>query len=185
MAKFKYEKYDLINSYEPFKDISDFVKSHDYVLLLNDNLKPIRSILATEVKNNDLISITSTASGYLFITANETLDYNPNYCLLVSSVSKSGDNITFKGNVGKKIKLKVKGQFLETVTAEDGTYPDNGISGSYWYVKTGKAFPSIKLKYNDTILSIGGGYWKDDKGQLYNISNIYYKDNSGVVKKIK
>ena len=28
-----------------------------------------------------------------------------------------------------------KGDFIETVTAEDGTYPDNGVSGSYWYIK--------------------------------------------------
>lgn len=28
-----------------------------------------------------------------------------------------------------------KGTYIETVQAENGTYPDNGVSGLYWYVK--------------------------------------------------
>lgn len=30
------------------------------------------------------------------------------------------------------------GSFIETVTAEEGTYPDNGVQGEYWYVKKDK-----------------------------------------------
>jgi|GEM_PF-4925202 len=28
-----------------------------------------------------------------------------------------------------------RGSYIDTVVAENGTYPDNGISGGYWYVK--------------------------------------------------
>lgn len=29
-----------------------------------------------------------------------------------------------------------RNQLIDTIIAEDGTYPDNGISGNYWYVRT-------------------------------------------------
>ena len=29
-----------------------------------------------------------------------------------------------------------KGSYIETIVADDGTYPDDGISGSYWFIKT-------------------------------------------------
>lgn len=30
---------------------------------------------------------------------------------------------------------KVRGSYIDTIQAEDGTYPNNGMKGSYWYVK--------------------------------------------------
>lgn len=37
--------------------------------------------------------------------------------------------------------VNTRGSFIETITAEDGTYPADGISGGYWYVK-GSAVPA-------------------------------------------
>ena len=31
--------------------------------------------------------------------------------------------------------IDVKGDYIETLIAEDGTYPNDGVSGSYWYTK--------------------------------------------------
>jgi len=36
----------------------------------------------------------------------------------------------------KSVKKSSKGSFVETIIAEDGLYPNNGVSGSYWYIKT-------------------------------------------------
>lgn len=45
-----------------------------------------------------------------------------------------------------------QGSFIDTLIAEDGTYPNNGRAGSYWYVKGAKA----------TNMSVNiGGVWKD------------------------
>jgi hypothetical protein len=39
----------------------------------------------------------------------------------------------------------VRGSFIETIIAEDGMYPNNGINGSYWYVKRSLAYFSKKI----------------------------------------
>jgi len=75
-----------------------------------------------------------------------------------------------------------KGAFIETVVAEDGTYPDNGVSGSYWYVKVGLAFPSFNIKIDGTLReTIGGGV--KINGVIRNIDTISLKVN-GVIKQI-
>lgn len=37
---------------------------------------------------------------------------------------------------------ETRGSFVSTITAEDGAYPTNGISGSYWYVRGAIVTPS-------------------------------------------
>ena len=44
-----------------------------------------------------------------------------------------------------------KGSYVSTIVAEDGTYPDDGISGSYWYVKTAKPIVTLSLIGNKSF----------------------------------
>lgn len=37
---------------------------------------------------------------------------------------------------------RVRGSYVGAVVAEDGTYPNNGISGSYWYIRGAMAKPN-------------------------------------------
>lgn len=55
---------------------------------------------------------------------------------------------------------------IDTIIAEEGSYPDNSFSGDYWYVKLKKAFPTIR--------------YKDSQGAVHNTDSAYYKDSQGV-----
>ena len=44
-----------------------------------------------------------------------------------------------------------KGAYIETVIADDGTYPANGMSGGYWYVKGALAFPSLGFCIDEAL----------------------------------
>lgn len=75
---------------------------------------------------------------------------------------------------------------IETIVAEEGTYPDNGIQDGFWYVRGDRIFPKLKFKAADgQILSIGGAVYKDSSGVIRNISKVFYKDANGIVKAIK
>lgn len=63
-----------------------------------------------------------------------------------------------------------KTTLIETIKAEEGEYPDDGISGDYWYVKVKRAFPTM--------------YFKDHQGILRTVTGAFYKDMNGVVKEI-
>lgn len=53
----------------------------------------------------------------------------------------NGDNFYYPGKYWfvyyGLVTNKSRGSYVDTIQAEDGTYPDNGASGSYWYVKGG------------------------------------------------
>jgi len=65
-----------------------------------------------------------------------------------------------------------RGSFIEEVTAEAGTYPDDGMYGSYWYVKVGVAFPSLQVKVNGANIVEG---WVKIDGSLKKIADIWVK----------
>lgn len=72
-------------------------------------------------------------------------------------------NIDFKKvNIVTK---KVKGSLVKTITAEEGTYPDNGIKGDYWYIKIKKAIPTIKIDGR----TVGAVKYKDKNGNIRNL----------------
>ncbi len=71
-------------------------------------------------------------------------------------------------------KFPYKGAYKDTVIAEDETYPDNGIQGDYWYVKTGKAFPELTIKIDNQLKTSEAGWVKID-GQLKEIEKIWTK----------
>ena len=76
---------------------------------------------------------------------------------------------------------KVKGSLVKTIIAEEGTYPDNGIKGEYWYVKLKKAIPTIRIG-GRTVAAIK---YKDSTGNIREISSVRYKDSAGNIRNLK
>lgn len=74
-----------------------------------------------------------------------------------------------------------KGSLLKTITAEEGTYPDNGIQGDNWYVKVKKAIPTIKIDDK----TVGAIKYKDSTGKIREISSVRYKDSAGNIRNLK
>lgn len=75
-----------------------------------------------------------------------------------------------------------RGSFVETIIAEDGTYPSNGVKGDYWYVKLGLAFPEFNMRINGALNTSENGWVKIDS-QLREIDSIYTKID-GVLKEV-
>ena len=69
-----------------------------------------------------------------------------------------------------------RNQLLDTIIAEDGTYPTNGIQGDYWYVRGARVFPDFKLKVDGQLKASDNG-WVKVNGQLKAIDRIWVKAN--------
>jgi hypothetical protein len=67
-----------------------------------------------------------------------------------------------------------RGSFIENVIAEQGTYPNNGIQGGYWYVLVGPAFSDIRVKIDD-VWKEGDNGWVKVDGVWKNIEGIWGK----------
>ena len=69
----------------------------------------------------------------------------------------------------------VKGSYIDTITAEDGTFPDNGRVGTtYWYVKKGRAFPELVVKADGQVKQ-GVDGWVKVEGELKRIVQMWTK----------
>lgn len=70
-----------------------------------------------------------------------------------------------------------RGSYIDTIVAEDGTYPDNDRVGtSYWYIKRNRAFPEMAVKVSGQAKTAIDG-WIKVNGQLKRITNIWVKVN--------
>jgi hypothetical protein len=67
---------------------------------------------------------------------------------------------------------------IETIIAEDGTYPDDGYDSTtgYWYVKGAIAFPAFHMKIDGQLKTSENGWVKID-GVLRPIEKIWVKIN--------
>lgn len=66
----------------------------------------------------------------------------------------------------RRTRTITKGSYIETIVAEDGTYPDDGLhSDGYWYVKKGLAVPQLKINVD--------GVWKAISECLVNIDGVW------------
>ena len=81
----------------------------------------------------------------------------------------------------KVVEKKIKGSLIKTITAEEGTYPDDGIKGDNWYVKIKKAIPTIKIGGR----TVGAIKYKDSTGKIREISSVRYKDSAGRIRNLK
>lgn len=83
-----------------------------------------------------------------------------------------------------------KGSYIDIITASDGQYPDNGISGSYWYVLIPEEYDKAFVNAGDTIYksipytNIGGIIYKltpytNISGTIYElVTSVEYKLNA-------
>lgn len=78
-----------------------------------------------------------------------------------------------------------RGIFMGRITAEEGTYPDDGRSGDYWYVAIGPAWtpPDLRLRVGGALKTYSNG-WVKVGGQLREINKMWTKVN-GVLKEVK
>ena len=70
----------------------------------------------------------------------------------------AANNRTFFNGTIYRAAPATMGALIETLKAEEGTYPDNGISGSYWYVKTKRAFPAIRVIAGGSVKTCTEGF---------------------------
>lgn len=97
----------------------------------------------------------------------------------IGDVYKIGSNYRYNlGNLtytryptaSKRETMQEKKDLIETLIAEDGTYPDDGPSGNFWYVfwyvKIKKAFPTMRILRDgqwieaESGLVLKDGVWK-------------------------
>lgn len=88
-------------------------------------------------------------------------------------------------------KSTTKGTFIETIKAEDGTYPNDGVKEGYWYVKKGLVNkpPVLNLTTLNSLilhekdqLPIAGDVTDTDVG---NVVTVKYQINSTTVRNVK
>lgn len=68
-------------------------------------------------------------------------------------------------------KKQTKGNFIETITADENAYPTNGTKDGKWYVR--------KEIIQEHKISV-----KDSGGKLINIASIYFKDSNSNISNI-
>ena len=101
---------------------------------------------------------------------------------ITSTVIQIGSGFYRRVNQKRMSSTNVRGDFLNTIVAEDGAYPANGISGSYWYVKRNKAFPEFKVKADGQLRTSEEG-WVKINGVLRPIEQMWVKVN-GVIREV-
>ena len=100
-----------------------------YVLLTTNKIMEINGWQGTdyygeEYSRKPYVTITSYSGGTL------KLSFYHGYLRGVSAKYS-----IIAHDVVSSVSSRTKGSYIDTVEAEDGTYPDNGIQGNYWYVK--------------------------------------------------
>lgn len=96
---------------------------------------------------------------------------------VVNYVFQGSDNTRYfrSKRLTRSVTGYTRGSYVDTILAEDGTYPDNGRVGtSYWYIKRDKAFPELKVKINGQIKTSDEG-WVKVNGVLRPIEQIWTK----------
>lgn len=73
-----------------------------------------------------------------------------------------------------------RGDYIKTIIAEDGTYPNNGHDYDYWYVKGDRAFPRVQSKINGELVDIVAAQVKIE-GELRDIVRIEVKKDGELV----
>lgn len=185
MSKYVYEVYNIKQEYvlsqmsESSTTVFEmqsggytYVFDKDKGVFVRDNYMSMHHAVGKYFRGSKSISETPlTATSAWFITG---------------AVKKGGGGgggtsyeITFKLTFIKE--SKSKSTLKETVTAEEGTYPDNGIQGDYWYIKVKKAIPTIRIDER-TVSAIK---YKDRTGKIREISSVRYKDSEGNIRNLK
>ncbi len=110
-------------------------------------------------------------------------ELNPNvYFILVNNYHYDVDSgkiiVSYKGDIYKYYKdyLYSKGSFIEEISAEEGTLPNNGRhTDGYWYVKDRIAISS-QIKIDGVVRDIVGYELKG-----YGVVSLQFKDDNGII----
>ena len=184
MSKYVYEVYNIKQEYKLHESTTRFIEKdyhsgygYNYVLDKENGVF---------VKNN-YGDVTSNIDKY-FKFGKTTPEKTDSLMLIVSAKQNGrpgGAPVTRTYDISYKdvkiIEEKIKSTLVKTITAEEGTYPDDGISGNYWYIKVKKAIPTIKIGGG----TVGAIKYKDKNGNIRNVANIVYKDSAGRIRNLK
>lgn len=76
---------------------------------------------------------------------------------------------------------QARGSFIETIVADENTYPTNGIKDGKWYIRREK-IAEIKAKFNNETLT--KAYYKDSQNVVRKLSKAYFKDVDGYIERL-
>lgn len=190
MTRYYYDKYKTeykCGNYRNPDDVFTYVKTTEYKYL-DDN----QSIHLHGYNNYGFNSTSGFYNSGSSITYNKSNVYNGKtryrangyyvYKYEVVDAKTQCDVLVYRENMYEKKceydSWYLRGSYIATEIAEDGTYPNNGrhIDG-YWYVKTHLAFPKLTIKKDDFQKLAYNGWVKIDE-QLREIESIKIKINN-------
>ncbi|WDV46741.1 hypothetical protein PV797_03365 [Clostridiaceae bacterium M8S5] len=200
MAKYYYNKYQINYSYSNFRNPDS---SFSYVRTSNWKSLSSGSTIYYSGTSNYVFNYSSNYPGFWQSGDNLVLTYDSIYngntrirymdesqhsCMVrykIIDEYKSGDLVYWREEISKKRcqydTFSYRGTLITTIIAEDGTYPSNGISNGYWYVKGALVFPEFKIKINNKLKTSNDG-WVNVDGTLKHISSILTKVNETLKK---
>lgn len=169
MARYAYERWDY-NYQLPTTGIQVGGTIKGYAIKKNGELdRSDEIILEKEMAGRVAVVRTEHSSSY---------DSGDEMSLVFHDGSNKRSWRTTKTGVKSTIR---KTQLIDEIIAEEGTYPDNGIDGDYWYIKTRKVFPDLHIKVNGELRSVQSA-WVKVGGVLKEVKDIYVKKD-GQLKK--
>lgn len=174
MAKYVYERWDFMYDLSVFPLIelsSDYLDSSVFLFNKNGEVSEIRTTIRN-MRVGETCIFSNHASAW-----NQGSDRNINKKIdtdlyEVYRIYKS----SFIASVRPTV-------LIEETIAEEGTYPDNGIQGDYWYIKTRKAFPDLHIKVNGELRKVQSA-WVKVGGVLKEVKDIYVKKDGQLKKGI-
>lgn len=173
MAKYKYKVYEVAEEYRTFSIESGQIRRISVVrgqveVYEFNNENGTYSKLSVDSKNT---------RSYYYKIDNE-------YFKFTEAVRWIGGSRQYDGAILEKVevrKVKVNGNFIETIVAEENAYPINGIKDGKWYIRREK-IAEIKAKFNNETLT--KAYYKDSQNVVRKLSKAYFKDVDGNIKRL-
>ena len=165
MASYYYNKYEIETSWSPYLEST---------LTLGSGYQALHGYESYYFSHNgifspkgDQISVYPGSHGAVFVSFGGSM----------TAYTFGGTNTAYE-HTYKGDPTTVRGAFIETVMAEEGTYPKNGPHGGYWYIKGAQArtFPELKTRQGSQLKTAADG-WVRVSGQLRQIQQIWVREN--------
>lgn len=149
MAKYVYERWDYFYEVKP---------GHSTTSLTNDRFRRISK--NGEIEETILRPPLPTSA--LYVGQGYTTYYNSGSTVSIYTGEQGADGrfSYFPGTKNDIISSLHATVLIEELIAEEGTYPDNGIQGDYWYIKTRKVFPDLHVKVNGELRKVQSAWVK-------------------------
>lgn len=171
MAKYLYDKYSVKSSYSITTVLNGEYSYGETYAIEGYSGYSFNTSTGIFTLTGTMMPLDAGQSGTLYTLNGNTLFSESWINMTTTRLMESSATLNYAKDV-----------FIETISAEDGTYPIDGVSGLYWYVKKGLAFPSLQIKIDGVLKASTDGWVKID-GALRQIEGIWTNIN-GVLKKI-